>query len=118
MNKEKDNLPAAGSTRSPFEDDGLPIGAILKMRRRGLGLKQKEVAEYCGMSIPAYARVESPRSNPTMHTLGPILSFLKLNLGLCRLSCPTRTPEHCHVQRAESLPVADGYRRPCEERGF
>lgn len=78
-----------------------PIGTILKERRLELGLSAQSVAKYAGIKRESYSRIERSDSNPRFRTLGPILSILALEMGVCLLSCDVADHNHVEVRKSD-----------------
>lgn len=56
-------------------------GTIVRKAREQAGLTQVELAERLGVSQPTVARLESPRSNPTLSTLRRAIAATGNELG-------------------------------------
>jgi transcriptional regulator with XRE-family HTH domain len=65
-------------------------GKVVREARKRAGLTQAELAERLGISQPTVARLESPRSNPTLSTLSRAVAATgnELELNLREVSYP------------------------------
>ncbi len=63
----------------------MPLQAIIKEKRKGLGLTQEQVADYLGVSTPAVNKWENGITYPDITLLSPLARLLKtdLNTLLC-----------------------------------
>lgn len=52
----------------------------LRERRKSLGLTQKELSRFSGVSIHAISDIESGKANPTLETLNAIADTLGLEI--------------------------------------
>lgn len=58
------------------------IGATIRMRRKQLRMTQESLALYCGLGKIAITRIETGKTNPSLHTLAEIAQALGLRLSL------------------------------------
>lgn len=56
------------------------IGDEVSVRRKSLGISQKDLARISEISVHALSDVESGKGNPTVETLGKIIDPLGLEL--------------------------------------
>jgi predicted RNase H-like HicB family nuclease/DNA-binding XRE family transcriptional regulator len=82
--------PPRPSRRSPRRRKGekiiwievplkLAVKLVVRWARQEAGLTQAQLAKLAGVSQPVVAKLESPRSNPTVETLDRVFSVLKVH---------------------------------------
>lgn len=72
--------------RNPVE-----LGALLRERRRQLGLSQAEVAARAGLGRPVLVALEKGKGNPQLRNLLRLLEVLQLPLSVGDLPRASRT---------------------------
>lgn len=63
-------------------NDGMPIGAGVRRRRKALGISQRDLSEISGVSVHTLSDIESGKGNPTVATLERILRPLGMVLSI------------------------------------
>ena len=58
----------------------MPIGQIIRKRRKELGMTQEEMADFLGVSIPAVSKWENGSALPDIAMLAPIARLLEISL--------------------------------------
>ena len=58
------------------------IGALLKARRKELGVTQRQLAEFADLALNTIYQVERGQANPTLETLLTLADTLGLELDL------------------------------------
>lgn len=58
------------------------IGALIRRRRKTLGIKQRDAAELAGVAVHTLSNIESGTANPTIDVLTKILGVLGLKLNI------------------------------------
>ena len=58
------------------------VGALLRERRRGLGISQQHLAELAGIATHTLSNLESGKGNPSLDVLGRLLDCLGLHLTI------------------------------------
>lgn len=58
------------------------IGALIRRRRKALGIKQADAAELAGVAVHTLSNIESGAANPTIEVLTKILGVLGLELNI------------------------------------
>ena len=58
----------------------MPIGQIIRKRRKELGMTQEEMADFLGVSIPAVSKWENGSALPDITLLSPIARLLEISL--------------------------------------
>jgi transcriptional regulator with XRE-family HTH domain len=56
------------------------IGLLIKKRRAGLAIDQKELSQICGIAVHTLSNIEAGNGNPTVSTLNRLLDALGLEL--------------------------------------
>lgn len=62
---------------SPYE-----IGQVIQIRRKELGLRQRDLAEMAGVTLRGLTNLENGTANPTLNMLSKIADVLGLNINL------------------------------------
>jgi transcriptional regulator with XRE-family HTH domain len=58
------------------------LGQKIRERRKTLGISQRELADYTGLSIVILSLIENGKTNPSFETLSEILYYLNLKISL------------------------------------
>lgn len=69
------------------------IGQLVRVRRRFLQLRQRDLAELAGVTLRGLTDIETGRGNPTLNQLSKIASVLGLEVTLSQKP-PDATSQH------------------------
>ena len=58
------------------------IGALIRRRRKSLGVDQNRLAELAGISTHTLSNIETGNGNPTLGSLNKVLEVLGLELSV------------------------------------
>ena len=70
------------NARLQFHPLGQAVGSLLRERREGLHISQKDLAELAGLSVHTISDVESGNGNPTLEVMGKLGECLGLEVVL------------------------------------
>ena len=60
----------------------LELGVQISDRRKSMGISQKQLAVYTGLSVVTLSHIESGKANPSLETLNEIFHYLNLEFKL------------------------------------
>lgn len=58
------------------------IGLLIRKRRSSLGIDQRALSEFAGVSVHTVSNIEAGRGNPTVSTLKRVLDVLGLEIDV------------------------------------
>jgi transcriptional regulator with XRE-family HTH domain len=58
------------------------IGSLLRQRREGSGISQRDLADLTGLSVHTISDIELAKGNPTLEVIGKLCDCLGLELVL------------------------------------
>ncbi len=58
------------------------ISSTIRKRRKCLGIRQKELADYAGISLHTLSNIESGKGNPSFSVLYKILDILGMEISI------------------------------------
>lgn len=76
----------------------ITIGEALRMFRDSLGITQAEIGDRTGLGRMHIARLEGPKSNPTLKTLAHF-TMLGFSFGVEAMIACNQSVDHFHLRR-------------------